>query len=47
MKITIIIPLILLGILTINGCKKDKEGCTNKEAINYDPDATKNDGSCK
>jgi len=27
-------------------CKK-KEGCTDKTALNYDPDAKKDDGSCK
>jgi len=34
--------LLLATILC--GCRK--EGCTDSDATNYDPDATKNDGSC-
>ena len=28
------------------GCDEDIEGCTDPNALNYDPDATVNDGSC-
>lgn len=42
--------LILAGLVVLGGvftsCKK-KEGCTDKTALNYDPDAKKDDGSCK
>ncbi len=47
-KLTFI--LILVGLVILSGvftsCKK-KEGCTDKTATNYDPDAQKDDGSCK
>ena len=33
-------PVLLLG-----SC--DKEGCTNPNSINYNPDATTDDGSCQ
>ncbi|MCX7955082.1 MAG: hypothetical protein N3A01_07830 [Bacteroidales bacterium] len=44
--------LFVLGLALIFGssffysCKK-KEGCTDKNALNYDPEAEKDDGSCK
>ena len=38
--------LLLLGlILVFSGCKKE-EGCTDPAAINYNPEAEKDDGSC-
>lgn len=36
----------VVSLLSITSCK-DKEGCTNPNAINYDSDAEKEDGSCK
>ncbi|MGQ9847684.1 MAG: hypothetical protein ACUVQP_09330 [Bacteroidales bacterium] len=42
--------LILASMVLLSGtftsCKK-KEGCTDKTALNYDPDAEKDDGSCQ
>lgn len=40
--------LILLSALTlgITSCKKDKEGCTDSKACNYDAEATVNNGTC-
>lgn len=35
----------IFGITLMYSCSK-KEGCTNIEATNYDPDAEKDDGSC-
>ena len=35
-------------MISFNSCrKKKKEGCTSSCATNYDPDAEKDDGSCK
>lgn len=40
--------LVLLGALVLfSGCKENLEGCTDPTALNYNPDATENDGSCK
>lgn len=36
----------VVSLLSVTSCK-DKEGCTNPNAINYDSDAEKEDGSCK
>ena len=36
---------LLLNILTLSSCKKEL-GCTDINAVNYDPDAEKDDGSC-
>ncbi len=36
----------VFSLLSTVSCK-DKEGCTNPNAINYDSDAEKEDGSCK
>lgn len=36
----------VFSLLSIVSCK-DKEGCTNPNAINYDSDAETDDGSCK
>lgn len=48
MKINIYSKLLFvltLSTLVITSCSK-KEGCTNPEATNYDPDAKKDNGSC-
>jgi hypothetical protein len=42
-KLTILSSIFALGILASCG----KEGCTDPSAPNYDPDATKDDGSCQ
>ncbi len=34
-----------MTLLALTGCKK-KEGCTDPNALNYDPDAEKDNGSC-
>jgi hypothetical protein len=39
------IVLLLAGGL-LAGCKKDISGCTNVAATNFNPNATKDDGSC-
>ncbi len=45
MKKLVLLFVILSSFVTFSsGCKKD--GCTNVNACNYDPDAEKNDGSC-
>lgn len=42
----IIVFIIFLGILIIaSACHT--EGCTDPQSINYDPEASENDGSCK
>lgn len=50
MKKSISVILILASMILLSGtftsCKK-KEGCTDKTALNYDPDAEKDDGSCQ
>ena len=38
---------VLALLMVTSGCKENTEGCTNPEAINYNPDATDDDGSCK
>ena len=40
---TIICCIIMVGL---QSCKHEKDGCTDLKAINFDVDATKNDGSC-
>jgi len=42
--LTIILSLTIL--MGITSCKKDKFGCTDPLSINYDSEATTNDGSC-
>lgn len=46
-KFSAIQMLLLLGLVSIlaTGCKK--EGCIDPNAINYDPDAKDDDGSCQ
>ena len=39
--------LILMGTLVFESCKKEKRGCTDPLAKNYDKDATENDNSCE
>lgn len=40
------VMLVLLAALSLAACKKEIEGCRDRSALNYDPDATKSDGSC-
>ncbi len=42
-KITILTSVLAIGMLASCG----KEGCTDPTAPNYNPDATKDDGSCE
>ncbi|MBW8051242.1 MAG: hypothetical protein FVQ77_13055 [Cytophagales bacterium] len=52
MKIRLLKTFVLLSAvsLILFSCKKDKEpdvsGCTDPNAVNYNPNATKDDGSC-
>jgi hypothetical protein len=39
--------ILLASVFVSQGCKKDSEGCTDKNALNYNADATKDDGSCE
>lgn len=34
----------IYGLVSLSGC--DRSGCTDPDAANFDPDASKNDGSC-
>jgi len=38
--------LLILPLFFISSCKKDIEGCIDQEAINYNPLANTDDGSC-
>ena len=38
--------LFAICVLFFTSCKKEKKGCTDKEAVNYDASAESNDGSC-
>ena len=42
-KLTILTSVLAVGMLASCG----KEGCTDPTAPNYNPDATKDDGSCE
>jgi hypothetical protein len=48
--ITKTISLVALGLMfavcLLTSCSKKNQGCMNKEAINYDPTAEEDDGSC-
>ena len=37
----------LMFMLVVLSCGKDKEGCTEQAALNFDPEATIEDGSCE
>lgn len=41
----ILVCLIMAGLF-VTGCEKQKDGCTDSNATNYDSDATDDDGSC-
>jgi hypothetical protein len=38
--------LFAICVLFFTSCKKEKKGCTDKEAVNYDAAAESSDGSC-
>jgi len=40
-----VLPVFIIGVLTLASCKK--EGCTDSNAINYNQEAEKDDGSCE
>ncbi|MGB0165698.1 MAG: hypothetical protein ACPF8V_02470 [Luteibaculum sp.] len=45
----LLIPFIALGIfgmLILSSCKKEREGCTDPSAMNYNPEADKENNSC-
>lgn len=44
-KLFALVALIALGGILFTGCKKE-EGCTDPNALNFDPNAEKDDGSC-
>jgi hypothetical protein len=46
MKTRPIITLIVAALLMAACGKRDKPGCTDPSALNHDPDATIDDGSC-
>jgi cytochrome c553 len=46
-KIVLMLILTVMGTLVFESCKKEKKGCTDPLAKNYDKDATENDNSCE
>ncbi len=46
MKRLITITILGMSLFSLQSCRPE-EGCTNKDATNYSPDAEKDDGSCK
>jgi hypothetical protein len=46
MKKISLILIVGLSLISLQSCRPE-EGCTNKDATNYSPDAEKDDGSCK
>ncbi len=46
MKKLITITLLGISLFSLQSCRPE-EGCTNKDATNYSPDAEKDDGTCK
>jgi len=46
MTLVLTVLVMIAGVATLQSCK-DKEGCTDPNAINYDSDAEEDDGSCK
>ncbi len=42
----LIIPVLLILALTLTGCRGNR-GCTDPEAVNYDPYAERDDRSCE
>ena len=45
-KILQIFTLIALSFLVLYSCSKKEEGCTDEAALNFDPKAIEDDGSC-
>lgn len=43
-KVSLILSVVFVAAIMMTSCKK--EGCTNPDAVNYDANAKKNDGSC-
>ncbi len=46
-KISLIRLLMLIGITTFVGCKKEVKGCKDVNATNYNSNVTEDDGTCK
>ncbi len=46
MKKLITITILGMSLFSLQSCRPE-EGCTNRDAANYSPDADKDDGSCK
>lgn len=42
-----LITLILIAVVSLTSCKKEKFGCMNPNSLNYDNEATVDDGSCQ
>ena len=46
-NISFIAVALLLAGLAFGGCQNQVDGCTDPNALNYDPNATQDDGSCQ
>ena len=46
MKKALFITVMICNLLVISACKKDKKGCIDQDAINFDATANSNDGTC-
>lgn len=46
MKKILLGTFMICNLLVISSCRKDKNGCTDQDAINFDAEADSNDGTC-